>query len=175
MNETVSLTKPLPEFSDPKDLKGFFLAHLSRIYCAKLHLTERLPELAEQAHYRDLRLAILGTLDEVQMQITRMDDIFLLLDGEFSMANCEGMISMVEDAYTEIYLKINKPALSDMSFLYYMYTIESMERSSFRVLQIAALKMPNNQVSQLLTELFDDAKADRALMRSINEKYLKNS
>jgi len=59
----------------PEKLKKFFIRHLNRIYCAKLHLVHRLPEIADLAHFNDLQQAIAETIEEVKMQIARMRDI----------------------------------------------------------------------------------------------------
>ena len=87
----------------PVKLLSFFTNYLDRIYCAKSHLVERLPELALQAHFKDLRHAIMEAKEDVEKQISRMDEIYGLIKGKPSFANCNGLISMVEDAYADIH------------------------------------------------------------------------
>jgi len=59
-----------------------------------------------------------------------------------------------------------------MSILFYMQNIESVEMASFQVLQIAAVKLRNKLVGQLLKENFDEAKADRTLLLLVTTKYV---
>jgi hypothetical protein len=47
-----------------------------------------------------------------------------------------------------------------------------MEMASFQILQIAAVKLKNNQIKQLIRENYDEAKADRTLMLLIAAKYI---
>jgi len=153
-------------------LKAFFISYLNKIYCAKAHLQERLPEIQHQSHFADLKHAIGETLEDVNRQITRMDEIYALLDEEPSVVDCSGLIGMVEDAYTEIHKESGNPELRDLSILFYMQNIKSVEMASFQILQIAAVKFKNRHIKQLLLENFDEAKADRALLLLITTKYI---
>ena len=156
----------------PEKLKSFFISYLNKIYCAKTHLQERLPEIQEQSHFSDLKHAIGETLEDVSRQITRMEEIYTLLDEEPSTGNCSGLIGMVEDAYDAIHEQSADPELRDLSILFYMQNIESVEMASFQILQIAAVKFKNRHIKQLLLENFDEAKADRALLLFITTKYI---
>ena len=55
--------------ADAKPTMQFFLTYLNKIFCAKTHFAERLPELADQAEFRDLSNAILETLDDIMKQL----------------------------------------------------------------------------------------------------------
>ena len=153
-------------------LLSFFTGYLDRIYCAKSHLVERLPELADQAHFKDLRHAVTETLEDVENQIVRMDEIYRLINARPSIARCNGLVSMVEDAYSDIHEHGANAELRDLSILFYMQGIESVEAACFQVLQLAAVKLKNERIKQLLRENFDEAKADRALFLLITTKYI---
>jgi ferritin-like metal-binding protein YciE len=153
-------------------LRSFFITHLNRIYCAKLHLVNRLPELGELAHFSDLQDAIAETTDEVQKQIDRMHEIYGLLDAPIAIESHKGLTGLIEDAFIAVKQQSADPVLRDMSILFYMQNIESVEMTSFQVLQIAAVKLKDEQVSQLLKENFDAAKADRSLFMIVNAKYV---
>ncbi|HEY8782467.1 MAG TPA: DUF892 family protein [Mucilaginibacter sp.] len=156
----------------PEKLKKFFIRHLNRIYCAKLHLVHRLPEIADLAHFNDLQQAIAETIEEVKMQIARMRDIFKLFDAEISIESDKGLTGLIEDAFIAVKQQGSDPELRDMSILFYMQNIESVEMTSFQVLQIAAVKLKNKQISQLLKENFEAAKEDRALLLMVSAKYI---
>jgi ferritin-like metal-binding protein YciE len=46
-------------------LKVFFIKHLDRIYGAKLHLVSKLPSLASEVEFADLKNAINETVEDV--------------------------------------------------------------------------------------------------------------
>ena len=79
---------------------------------------------------------------------------------------------MIEDAFIAVKQQGSDPELRDMSILFYMQNIESVEMTSFQVLQIAAVKLKNKQISQLLKENFEAAKEDRALLLMVSAKYI---
>ena len=153
-------------------LKSFFITHLNRIYCAKLHLINRLLEIERLSHFRDLQQAIAETTEEVQKQITRMGEIYELLDAEVAIESHKGLTGLVEDAFIAVKQQSADPVLRDMSILFYMQNIESVEMTSFQVLQMAAVKLKDKQISQLLKENFDAAKADRSLLLMVSAKYI---
>jgi ferritin-like metal-binding protein YciE len=167
-------TAALPQVILAADkLKSFFLAHLNRIYCSKSHLAERFPDLALNAHFSDLKHVVNETLEDVEKQIARMGEIYVLLDAQYSFEKCNGLIGMIEEAYDAIHEQ-NDSEMRDLAILFYLQHIDSVEMSSFKALQMIALKLKDKQVEQLLLENFDDAKNDRALLVAITQKYLNN-
>ena len=153
-------------------LHSFFIDHLSRIYCAKSHLFERLPELADQAHFKDLKHAVLETWENIGKQIARIEEIFTLLDETPSLKDCEELIAFMESGFSDIYHKKGETILRDLSILFYMYVIESVELASFQLLQIAAVKLPDKQIQQLLRENFDESKAVRCLFVELSARFI---
>lgn len=155
-------------------LKSYFISHLNNIYCAKSHLVERLPEIQDQSAFSDLQYAIEKTLKDVTKQIARMEEIFLILNVGSSIENCDGMIGLIEELYLAIHEHSDEPVLRDLSIIFYMQNIESLEIGSFQILHMAATKMKDKQIAKLLQDNYDEAKLDRELLLLINAKYLAN-
>lgn len=156
----------------PKKLKTFFVNHLDKIYSAKNHLVTHLPEIADEAHFSDLRAVIWETQGDVEKQIARMEIIYTILDAEIAKGNCSGLAGLVDDAFADIKLHCADPELRDLSIAFYLQNIESMEIASFQVLQMAAVKLKNKQIKKLIKENYDEAKADRTLLLLITTKYI---
>lgn len=153
-------------------LLKFFTDNLDKIYCAKKHMVDRFPEIANEAHFSDLNLAIMETVDDVKKQIIRMDEIYELLGAQNSIAGCSGLAAMIEEAFTAIGEQKDDTALRDMAILFYLQNMESIEIASFQVLQMMAVKMKNSEILQLLKENLDEAKDDRMLLLLITAKYV---
>jgi len=153
-------------------LKLFFVTHLNRIYYAKAHLVKWLPQLKDEVYFNDLQLAIRETVEDVEKQIARMELIYELLDAEISKGSINGLTGLVEDAFEAIKEQTGEAELRDMSIIFYLQNIESVEMASFQVLQMAAVKLKNKQIKQLLQENYDEAKADRTLLLLIAAKYI---
>jgi len=155
-------------------LKLFFIKHLDRIYAAKLHLVSRLPSLIDEVQFADLRNAICETVEDVEKQIARMEVIYTLLDAEVSKGSIHGLTGLIEDAFEAINEQNGEPEMRDLSIIFYLQNIESVEMASFQILQMAAVKLKNKHVNQLLKENYDEAKADRTLLLLISSKYITN-
>jgi len=155
-----------------KKLELFFINHLNRIYQAKVHLVEWLPKLQDEVYFSDLRYAIRETVEDVEKQIARMEMIYELLDAQISKGSIKGLTGLVDDAFEAIRNQAGEEELRDMSIIFYLQNIESIEMASFQVLQMAAVKFKNKQIKQLLLENYDEAKADRTLLLLIAAKYM---
>ncbi|RYF26750.1 MAG: DUF892 family protein [Flavobacteriales bacterium] len=155
-------------------LKKFFLKHLDRIYSAKLHLVYRLPSLAAEADFFELKQAIDETVQAVEKQIARMQMIYTLLDAEPNSGSINGLTGMIDDAFMAINEQHGEPELQDLSIIFYLQNIESVEMASFQILQMASVKLKNKQISELLKENYEEAKSDRILLLMISSKYIVN-
>ena len=131
-----------------------------------------LPHIADEIHFSDLREAIFETLHDVEKQIARMDIIYAILDVEPAKGNCNGLVGLVNDAFSDIKQHSQNPELRDLSIAFYMQNIESVEMASFQVLEMASVKLKNKQIKQLIKENYDEAKADRTLLLLITAKYI---
>jgi len=153
-------------------LKIFFVTHLDKIYAAKSHLIKHLPLLIDHIHLSDLQSAIQETLDNVGKQLARMEIIYSILDSEIGKGNFTGLAGLVDDAFADIANYASDPELRDLSIVFYMQNIESMEAASFKILQMAAVKLKNKQIQQLIAENYMEAKSDRTLLLLITAKYM---
>lgn len=172
MEEKSNQSKRGHIFVGPQKLRVYFINNLNKIYAAKTHLIKHLPEIAGEAHFADLRSAILETLEDVEKQLARMDIIYTMLEADREGGNFSGLSGLIDDAFEDIKLHSKDAELRDLSIAFYLQNIESMEMASFQVLEMAAVKLKNKQIKQLIRENYDEAKADRTLLLLITAKYV---
>jgi ferritin-like metal-binding protein YciE len=153
-------------------LLKFFSGHLDRIYCGKEHLVNSMPALADHANFGDLKLAILELRDDVRKQIDRMNIIYELLQLDRNEEGCMGMIALLQEMFEGIDTHKGEKPFCDLSLIFYLQNIESIETTSFQMLRLTAAKLGNDEVDQLLRESFDEAGEDRGLLLQIGEKFL---
>ncbi|WP_316809365.1 DUF892 family protein [Pedobacter agri] len=153
-------------------LKLFFLKHLDRIYAAKVHLVHKLPLIIDEARFKDLRNAIAETVGNVEKQIARMQLIYTLLDSDPSKGSINGLSGLIEDAFEAVQEQKGEPELQDLSIIFYLQNIESIEMASFQILQMAAIRLHNQHINRLLRENYEEAKSDRTLLLLISSKYI---
>jgi len=162
---------PLKQFS-PQDLRRFFISHLHRIYCAKAQLADKLPELGKRSHFRDLQQAIGETVEMIENQIGRIKQMYIALDAFYQPESCAGLSGILDEAFQSIGAPGESPALRDLSILFYLQNIESIEMASFKMMIFVARKLEQPAVSQLLLECFDEAREDKVLLKEITANYL---
>ncbi|OOQ60371.1 DUF892 family protein [Mucilaginibacter pedocola] len=162
---------PLMVLSE-EELRKFFVSHLNRIYCAKSQLVEKLPQLQSRSHYLDLQQAISETVEVVRSQIKRMQEVYIRLDAFYQPESCVGLIGMLDEAFQSAGSPGESVGLRDLSILFYMHNIESIETASFETMLRVADHLPDKAVVQLLIECYDEAKEDKELFRQITENYL---
>ena len=162
---------PSKELSQ-SELRHFFISHLHRIYCAKSQLVEKLPEIGKRSHYTDLWQAIDETVDIVRNQIVRMKEIYIKMDAFYQSESCIGLVGILDETFQSIGDPQDSAALRDLSILFYMQNIESIEMASFKTMIYIADKLAQPDIAQLLLECYDEAKEDKALLKAITASYL---
>ncbi|HEY4197809.1 MAG TPA: DUF892 family protein [Mucilaginibacter sp.] len=162
---------PEPGF-DQDAMRDFLIEHLNRIYCAKDKLADKLPLLAGQAGFLDLQQAIGETVEEVREQLKRLRRIFILMDTFYQPTSCLGLSGLLDEAFQAIGPRAGNRKLRDLSILFYMENIESLETASFKILGLAAKNIKNKEIGQLLKECYDEAREDTVLYRQIMSYYV---
>src|ERR1700761_8474101 len=137
----------IPEFEmTERELFDFFISHLNRIFCAKNQLVAKLLQLRKSAHFRDLEQAIGETVEVVDMQIARMKQIYIMLDSVNQFEHCNGLVGLLDEAFQAIGVQSGNFKYRDLSILFYMQIIESVEVTSFRILMQVAGKLQHPDV-----------------------------
>lgn len=154
------------------DLKQLFIHQLNRVNCTKGYLARNLPKLQEIASFNTMKLAIREDLEDVQKQQSRIDEIYGLLQAEPSDEGCEVIKSVIDEAYNLNNNSGKSTIINDMDVILYMQLIENIELTSFRMLKMIAGYMGNMQISQMLTECFDENVDNDRLFTLISAEYL---
>lgn len=135
-------------------------------------MVEKLPELGKRSHFTDLQQAIEETVEIVRNQILRMKQIYIMLDSWYQPESCIGLVGILDEAFQSIGIPDESGAVRDLSILFYMDNIESIETASFKVMMLVADKMAEPNIAQLLLECYDEAKEDKVLFKEITQNYL---
>ena len=165
---------PNPEKLDTLEIKNYFVQHLNRIYSIKLDIIKKLPQIAENASFIDLKQAVIETCEDISTQVENLLKIYKLIGSKYSAKPHEGSTGMIDDLFAEIFKYQDNLLMRDLSILFYMQNMESIEVCSFKIMHMIADKIGDKAIVQLLIENSDSAKDDRNLMIQINKKYLPN-
>jgi ferritin-like metal-binding protein YciE len=156
----------------PLDLKLLFIHQLNRVNCTKGYLVRNLPLLEEIASFRMMKLAIQEDLDDVKKQQLRIEEMYKLLDSKPSDEGCEVVKSVIEEAFNLGNNSGKSSIVNDMDIILYVQLIENIELTSFRMLKLIAGFMGNDDITQMVTECFDENIDNDRLFTLISEEYL---
>jgi ferritin-like metal-binding protein YciE len=154
------------------DYKQLFIHQLNRVNCTKGYLIRNLPLLEKIASFRNMQLAIMESLDDVKKQQQRINEIYGLLNSKSSDEGCDVIKSVLEEAFNLGNNTGKSTLANDMDIILYMQLIENIESTSFRMLKLIAQFLGNDEVSQMVTECFDENIDNDRLFTLITEEYL---
>jgi hypothetical protein len=155
----------------PYPPQRFFLHYLDELYLLKAHLSERLPliEFPEFFSINHTDLLLKNTTD----QLNSLQSIYGLLGVQPDKIAYNSLALSLDDAYDVINKLSFDPELRNISALFYIQKIQSLEMGLFPVLQILVAASGDHDLMQLLEGNFEYAKAGRALvLKSISEFFV---
>jgi ferritin-like metal-binding protein YciE len=139
-------------------LHKLFLDELADIHYAELQLTKTLPKLAKTAENDELREAFENHLRETETHISRIEEIFEMLDEKPRKKKCEGMEGILDEG--KEMLSDNKgSAALDAALIAAAQKVEHYEIASYGTLATWAKLMEHDDVAKLLNETLDEEKA----------------
>src|SRR5688572_22404081 len=98
--EKVSKAKPQPKPKDTLEqskLQEYFLEGIKDLYGAEKQLLKALPKLHKAATTEELKDAIAAHMDETEGQVSRIEEIFELLEEPAKSKKCEAMAGLVKE------------------------------------------------------------------------------
>lgn len=152
-------------------LKTVFVHNLNRLYFGKRYLDAHLDELIHLASFNNLQMALHELWDDIKNQITRMDEIFILVDEKPSDKDCNPIKAIVEQKFC-LDEKRALPIITDMDVILYVQMLEHINITAYRMMKMIAVQLKLTKITQLLTECFDESMEDDQLFVVISKAYI---
>lgn len=159
-----------PKPYDTAALKQVFVHNLNRLYFSKCYLNGYLPHLISRASFPALKMAMEEFWEDVQKQIKRMQFVYELMNEVPSDKNCNPIKSIVKDSFC-LDDDQNMAFFIDADIIAYLQLLEHINITVCRTLKMIASMLKNEQVSQLLTECFDESIDNDHLFQLISKEY----
>jgi ferritin-like metal-binding protein YciE len=148
---------------EPKKLDELFHDTLKDIYFAEKKILSALPKMAKSARNQDLKAAFEKHERETQEQVSRLEQIFALLDRKPQGKNCPAILGIIEEGQEIMKEYKGSPAL-DAGLLSAAQSVEHYEISRYGTLATWAEELGLDQAVRLLkTTLAEEKKTDEAL------------
>src|SRR5260370_27415721 len=83
---------------DIKTMNDLFVHQLQDIYYAEKQLTKALPKMAEKATDKELKQGFLKHLDETNVQVQRLEQVFQMHGAEIKAVTCPAIDGIIKEA-----------------------------------------------------------------------------
>ena len=139
------------------NLRDLLLDGLKDIYWAEKALVKALPNMARSSTSRYLVDALQGHLEETRNQVTRLEDVFVLLDEKVSAKKCVAMEGLINEA-EHILEETGPGAVRDAGIIAATQKIEHYEIVSYSTMATFAKTLGEDDAASILLEIMEEEK-----------------
>jgi len=144
-------------------LRRLYIDELKDLYSAEIQLVKALPKMAKAASNAELRQAFEEHLRQTAEQVSRLEQIFELLEEKPTGKKCLGMEGLVKEALETIDDKYGV-AVRDAAIIGAAQRVEHYEIAGYGTVKaFADLLGENDQVSLIDQTLAEEKQADELL------------
>lgn len=148
---------------EPKKLEDLFHDTLKDIYYAEKKILSALPKMAKAAESDELRAAFEKHHGETEEQISRLEQVFEVIDEKPQGKKCAAIEGILEEGQEIIKEYKGSPAL-DAGMLAAAQAVEHYEISRYGTLRTWAQELGLDEAVKLLDETLEEEEAtDKAL------------
>jgi len=148
---------------EPKKLEELFHDTLKDIYFAEKKIVTALPKMAKAAQNRDLKAAFEKHEQETEEQVSRLEQVFDLIDKKPQGKNCPAILGIMEEGQQIMKEYKGSPAL-DAGLLSAAQSVEHYEISRYGTLITWAEELGLERAVRLLkATLEEEKKTDQSL------------
>jgi len=139
-------------------LMKLFEDELKDIYWAEKALTKAIPKMIKNATSEDLVEALENHLEETQEHVSRVEEVFGLLEKKAIAKKCEAMDGLIKEA-AEIMEDCEEGAMRDAGIISAGQKVEHYEIASYGTLRTFAEILGLDEAVELLQQTLDEEKA----------------
>ena len=144
--------------------RELFLHELKDIYWAEKHLVKALPKMAKGATSSELADALTNHVEETENQVSRLEEVFKMLDEKAQAVKCDAMEGLLSEANDMLDDTKSDTMVRDAGIIIACQKVEHYEIASYGSLVALAKKMGENDVARKLEDTLKEEKnADKLL------------
>jgi len=152
-------------------LEGLLEEQLKDLYDAEKQLTKALPKLAKAATNRDLKDCFTEHLEQTKNQVTRLEQVFELLEKKAKSKPCAAMKGLVEESQETIQEDASDE-MKDAMLIASSQRAEHYEIAAYGTVRTIAEIMGNQEVANLLQQTLDEEEQTDAKLSEISKQIL---
>jgi ferritin-like metal-binding protein YciE len=145
-----------------------FLDELRDTYDAERQLMKALPRMAKAASSEQLRQAFESHLEETRGQVSRLEEVFGLLEEKPRGKHCDGMAGIIEEGKGVMEEDFDEPTM-DACLIAAAQRVEHYEMAAYGTLIAWARAMGHDEAVELLEETLAEEKATDEKLSALAE------
>jgi ferritin-like metal-binding protein YciE len=153
-------------------LKEFFVDQLQDIYWAEKKLVKTLPKLEVAATNTELRNAFRGHLKQTQDHVTRLEEVFQLIDAPVTGRKCPAMSGIVDEGEDIIDDTDDGSSQRDVGLIFAGQKAEHYEIATYGGLVSLARTLGFNEAAEKLEQTLAEEKQADVLLTQIAESHI---
>jgi ferritin-like metal-binding protein YciE len=153
---------------EPKKLDDLFHDTLKDIYYAEKKILTALPKMAKAAQNEDLKAAFEKHEGETEEQVSRLEQVFELIDKKPQGKKCPAIDGLIEEGQDIIKEFKGSPAL-DAGLLSAAQAVEHYEMARYGTLRTWADELGIRDAATLLQTTLDEEQATDAALTELAE------
>ncbi len=157
-------------------IEKLFVDELKDLYSAENQITKALPKLAKASSSEELRTAFESHLEETEVHIERLEEIFKILEVSPKGKTCDGMKGLLEEG-SEVMEETEEGAVRDAAMISAAQRVEHYEMAGYGSVRTYAELLGQDKIVTLLEKTLGEEKAaDGKLTKiagSVNDQALR--
>jgi ferritin-like metal-binding protein YciE len=156
---------------ESKQIDDLFHEALKDIYFAEKKILSALPKMAKAAESKELAAAFEKHQNETEEHVSRLDQVFELIDKQPHGKNCPAILGIIEEGQEVMKEYKGSPAL-DAGLLAAAQAVEHYEISRYGTLRAWAHQMGLSEAVRLLEQTLDEEKKTDAALTKLAEEAM---
>jgi ferritin-like metal-binding protein YciE len=152
-------------------LRKLYIDELKDLYSAEKQLVKALPKMAKAASSPELKRAFEKHLQQTQVQVERLDQVFEGLEASPRGKKCVGMEGLIEEAQ-ELIGEESEPEVLDAGLISKAQHVEHYEIAGYGTVRTYALLLGENDQASLLQKTLDEEGETDKLLTGLAESAI---
>lgn len=150
-------------------LEKFFLDSVKDIYWAEKALTKALPKMQKAATTEELKSAIGTHIVETKEQVSRLEQVFQLLEKKAQAKKCDAMEGLLKEGESIVEETEDGSMTRDVAIIMASQKVEHYEIATYGSLVQLARTMGNDEIADILETTLEEEKETDQILSGIAE------
>jgi len=149
-------------------LRDLYIDELKDLYSAENQLVKALPKMAKNATNMDLKQAFTDHLEQTKGHVSRLEQIFEMLEASPRGKKCVGMEGLIEEA-KELLEEDADEGVLDAGLISKAQHVEHYEMAGYGTVRTYAIMLGETEQAELLQETLDEEGEANKLLTQLAE------